>query len=491
MTATIMQILDIGIVNVALPEIQGNFSTTPDQISWVVTSYLIASAIFMPLTGYFTDKFGQKRFFFYSVLGFTLASMLCGLSLNLNQLVFFRLLQGILGAALVPLSQAILLNVHPKKDHGKAMAIWGAGVMIGPILGPTLGGYLTELLSWRWAFYINAPIGSFCLFLIWKELPDSEQKARTLDWPSLICLACTIGSIQFILDRGNQNDWFQSNTIQIMSLFAIAGFCGYFFLSFFRKSIKPIFSVELFKDHNFLFACLMMAIMGLGLFGTVLIQTLMLQNLLGYPPHLAGLTLAPRGLASMISMIFVGKFSTRIEPKILIATGILLNLFGTHLCTHFSLNVDLFWIVVPTLIQGLGLGLVVVPLSTLALSTLSPHLRSEGAGLFSLMRTFGLSMGASIAITILTRNTQILWEQMRGSINPFNPELYIYLQRLNLTPTEPLATAVLAREVLKQASMISTLDVFVTITWSFAAILPLTLLLKSSNLKEQPLLMES
>lgn len=479
MLATIMQILDISIVNVSLPNMQGAFSATPDQISWVITSYLVASAILMPLTGYFTQTLGQKPFLTIAVTGFTLTSILCGISTSLDQIVLFRLLQGIFGASLVPLSQAILLDIYPKHEHGRAMALWGAGVMVGPILGPTLGGYLTEMFSWRWAFYINVPIGTLCLFLIATTLPNTERTTKILDWPTLICMACAVGGFQFVLDRGNESDWFESMTILSVFLLGLFATIGYIILSTFRKNTQPLFSTALFRDSNFVFASIMIAMMGLGLFGTIIIQTLMLQNLLDYPAHLAGLTVAPRGLASMFTMIFVGKIAHRIEAKPLILAGLLFNVVGTYLCTHFSLDISPVEIIIPNLIQGVGLGLVFAPLSTLALSTLPLSLRSEGAGLFSLTRTFGLSIGTSIAITILTRNTQTAWNQIRGAINPFNVELYTYLNKLNLNPTEPLSTAIISQEVYKQASMIAVLDVFIVITYSFAAIIPLALLLKS------------
>jgi DHA2 family multidrug resistance protein len=480
MSATVMQVLDTTIVNVALPDMQGTFSAAPDQISWILTSYLVSSAIFMPLTGFFTDRIGRKRYLFGSILGFTLTSALCGVSLNLQQMIICRLLQGICGAALVPLSQAIMMDTYPIEERNKAMAIWGIGVMVGPILGPTLGGYLTDAFNWRWTFYINVPTGIFSLFLAWKVIPDSKKKSCSLDWTSLLCIAIAIGGTQYVLDRGNQDDWFEARSIKIITAFAAMGLIGYLFLSFFRKKIKPIFDPELFQNRNFVISCLMISVMGLGLFGSLVLQGLMLENLFGYPTFTIGLMMAPRGIASMVAMMLVGKFF-HTNPKALILFGIILNAIGIHLCTLYNLDISPGWVVVPSLIQGLGIGFTMVPLSTIALSTLPPHLLPAGAGLFSLMRTFGFSIGISTVATILTRHTQTAWNHLIGFLNPFNPAVLQYLQSFGLKPTSPLSAALLAHEVSRQAQMLAVIDVFIMIGWSFFAIFPMIFLLKISK----------
>lgn len=479
MAATIMQVLDTTIVNVALPDMQGTFSASPDQISWVLTTYLVSSAIFMPLTGFFTDRLGRKRYLFLSILGFTLASTLCGIAQDLNQIVIFRLLQGIFGAALVPLSQAIMVDTYPAPERGKAMAIWGMGIMLGPILGPTLGGYLTENLNWRWTFYINVPVGMLSLFMAWKVIPDTAIKPRSLDWISLSCIALAIGATQYVLDRGDQDDWFESNSIKIITLCAVGGFISYILLSLFRKSVKPIFEVELFQNRNFVACCIIITAMGLGLFGSMVIQAIMLQSLFHYPAFTTGLVMAPRGVTSMISMMLVGKFSNRISPRIFITIGLLLNMIALYIGTYYNLSISPRWVILPGLIQGLGIGLVILPLSTVALSTLEPRLITEGAGLFSLMRTFGFSLGISAVTTILTRHTQIAWNILSGFLTPFHPAVQYYLYPLHLKPNEPLAAILLAQELAKQAQMMAIVDIYVMITWSFVCMVPLTLLLKS------------
>ncbi len=486
MAATVMQVLDTTIVNVALPDMQGTFAATPDQISWVLTSYLVASAIFMPLTGFFSDRLGRKKYLFISILGFTISSALCGAAFDLNLMVIFRLLQGIFGAALVPLSQAILMDTYPPEERGKAMAIWGIGIMVGPILGPTLGGYLTDTLNWRWTFYINVPVGILSLLLAWKVVPDTSLKERKLEWISLSCIAMAIGTTQYVLDRGNQKDWFESTQIQFFSLLAAISFLGYLLLSIFRKSVKPIFETNLFEDRNFVAACLIMMAMGMGLFGSMVLQALMLQNLFDYPTFTTGLVMAPRGIASMFAMILVGKFGKKISPQLFISVGLALNLIACFICTQYNLNISPGWVIGPSIIQGFGIGFVMIPLSTIALSTLPPRLIAEGAGLFSLMRTFGFSIGISAVATILTRHTQAAWQHLGGFIQPFRTAVYTYLNPLHVQPTDPEAALLFAHEIAVQAQMIAIVDVYIAMTLSFVLMFPLVLLLKRAE-KQVPL----
>jgi len=483
MAATVMQVLDTTIVNVALPNMQGTFSATPDQISWVLTSYLVASAIFMPLTGFFSDILGRKHYLALSIFGFTLTSAFCGLALDLEQIVLFRLMQGIFGAALVPLSQAILIDTYPPEDRGKAMAIWGVGVMVGPILGPTLGGYLTEVLSWRWTFYINVPVGILSLFMAWQVVPQTAKKERNLNWLSLILMATAIGATQYALDRGNQADWFEATSIKIAFFLALSGLIGYLFLSIYQKNIKPIFEVDLFKDRNFVTSSLMMSAMGLGLFGSMVIQSLMLEGLFDYPTFTTGLTMAPRGIASMFSMLFVGKLANKVRPQWFIGIGLCCNAIATYFGTWYNLDMSMFWVVIPSIIQGFGIGLVMIPLSTVALATLPPRLIAEGAGFFSLMRTFGFSLGISIVTTILTRHTQVAWDHLNGFLNPFNSALHAYLKPLGLKASDPKAALILAGELGNQAQMLAIVDIYIFITWSFLFMFPLILLFRAPSRK--------
>ncbi|MGD2171202.1 MAG: DHA2 family efflux MFS transporter permease subunit [Gammaproteobacteria bacterium] len=480
MTATVMQVLDTTIVNVALPHMQGELSATPDQISWVITSYLVSSGIFMVLTGYFTSRFGQKRFLLISIIGFVVASALCGLSSNLSEIVLFRLLQGVSGAALVPMSQSIMVATFPQEDRGKAMAIWGMGVMVGPILGPTLGGWLTEFISWRWTFFINVPVGLLSAALVLRYIPDTEKKARDMDWMGLTLVALGVAGLQFVLDRGAQEDWFSSPLIQFSTYLSVVGFSG-FLLHIRSYQGHPLFSPAIFTDRNFVVASLLMAFLGLGLFGSMILQPLMLEGLLGYPTLTTGLTLAPRGLASMFSMMLVGRLINRYDPRLLIVAGIAIFGVGSYMTTQYSLQLSMTWVIAPMILQGMGLGMVFIPLSTLAFSTLPQQYSAEAAGMYSLLRTIGSGIGVSVVVSVLTRHAQVAWNNVGGHVQPFNAALAPYLSRLGMNEHSPQAAAVLTRELARQSQMIGFLDAYIFVTVAFCAMLPLVFMMRNSS----------
>lgn len=476
MSATVMQALDTTIVNVALPHMQGDLSATPKQITWILTSYLVASGIFMPLTGFFTDRFGQKRYLLYSIAGFVLSSALCGIATGLHEMVAFRLLQGVFGAALVPLSQAIMIQTFPPHERGRAMAIWGIGVMVGPIMGPTLGGYLTEIINWRWTFFINLPVGVLSLLLAWHSAPDSPRKTRVMDWFGLAYLALAFCALQFILDYGNQEDWFQSYKIQLAAVLSVAGFATLIYHSVTTKG-PVLFHLGIFRDRNFATSTLLMSLFGLGLFGAMVLQPMMLENLLGYPAFTTGLLMAPRGLASMISMMVVGRIIGRFQPRILVTIGLVLGMIGSWSMTRYSIYTGTWSLVWPVIIQGFGLGLIFVPLSTVAFATLPRESSAEAAGLYSLTRTIGSSIGISVVATMMTREAQVAWNQLGGHINPYNPAVSNYLARTGLHLTDPHAIALLTHELARQAQMQGMIDAFVLVAWSFVIMLPFALLL--------------
>ena len=480
MAATVMQVLDTTIVNVALPHMQGQLSATPDQISWVLTSYMVSSGIFMPLTGYFTHRFGQKKFLFASITGFVVASVLCGLSTNLSEIVSFRLLQGISGAALVPLSQSIMVATFPPHERGKAMAIWGIGVMVGPILGPTLGGWLTEFMSWRWTFFINLPVGILSGLLVLRYIPDTPRSERNMDWLGLTLMALGVAGLQYVLDRGAQDDWFNSPVIQFASYLSIVGFIGFFLHTLSHKG-HALFSPEIFTDRNFVTASLLMAFLGLGLFGSMLLQPLMLEGLMDYPTLTTGLTLAPRGIASMLSMMLVGRLINRIDPRWLIIVGIVIFTVGSYQTTQYSLVMGIWKVIVPMIMQGMGLGMVFIPLSTLAFSTLAPRFSAEAAGMYSLLRTIGSGIGVSVVATVLTSHAQVAWHNLGGQLQPFNPALGPYLNHLGLNPSTPQAAVVLVKELARQAQMIGFLDAYIFVTFAFAAMTPLVFIMKNTH----------
>ena len=480
MAATVMQVLDTTIVNVALPHMQGQLSATPDQISWVLTSYMVSSGIFMPLTGYFTHRFGQKKFLFASITGFVVASVLCGLSTNLSEIVSFRLLQGISGAALVPLSQSIMVATFPQHERGKAMAIWGIGVMVGPILGPTLGGWLTEFMSWRWTFFINLPVGILSGLLVLRYIPDTPRSERNMDWLGLTLMALGVAGLQYVLDRGAQDDWFNSPAIQFASYLSMVGFVGFALHTRSHKG-HALFSPEIFTDRNFVTASCLMAFLGLGLFGSMLLQPLMLEGLMDYPTLTTGLTLAPRGIASMLSMMLVGRLINRIDPRWLIIAGILIFTLGSYQTTQYSLVMGIWKVIVPMIMQGMGLGMVFIPLSTLAFSTLPPRFSAEAAGMYSLLRTIGSGIGVSVVATVLTSHAQIAWHNLGGQLQPFNPALGPYLNQLGMDLATPQAAVVLVKELARQAQMIGFLDAYIFVTFAFAAMTPLVFIMKNTH----------
>jgi DHA2 family multidrug resistance protein len=479
MSATVMQVLDTTIVNVALPQMQGNLGTTSDQISWVLTSYLVASAIFMPLTGYLTDRLGRRRYLLYSIGGFVLASMLCGLARNLSEIVAFRLLQGVFGAALVPLSQAIMTEVFPHEERGRAMAIWGMGVMIGPIAGPTLGGWLTDAFDWRWTFFINLPVGLLSLLLS-RNVPDTPRRPRSIDWPGLALLSLAIGGLQFVLDRGNTEDWYSSRLITAMTAASVIGLAGFALRSMWSRQ-KPLFDLHIFRDGNFAAASFVVTALGLAMYGAMVIQPLMLEGLFEYPTLSTGLIMAPRGLASMVSMMIVGRLVSRVDSRLLIGCGIIIGAVGTWLCTGYTLDTSPAWFIWPVLLQGLGLGMIWVPLSTLAMSTLLPGQAAEAAGLYSLLRTIGSSIGIAVITTYYTRDTQAAWNHLSGFFNIDNAALWDYLRALGRSAADPTSASLLARELDRQAHMVAIVDVYWLITFSFLAMLPLVLLLRRRN----------
>lgn len=405
MLATVMQALDTTIANVALPHMQGSLGATQDQISWVLTSYIVAAAIAMPLTGFVSERIGRKRLFTWSVAGFTVTSMLCGAAQNLEQIVVFRLLQGICGAALVPLSQAVMLDTHPREKHGSAMALWGVGVMIGPILGPFLGGWLTEYYNWRWVFYINVPFGIFTWLALTAFLDETPtNRLRAFDLTGFALLALSIGALQMMLDRGELLDWFNSREIVVEAL--LSGLAFYLFVVHIFTRSQPFIEPALFRDRNFSIGLFFIFIVGIVLLATIALLPPFMQNLMGYSVMDVGSLLAPRGIGTMTAMVLVGRLTGRVDPRKLIFFGLSLVAFSLWEMTFYTGLTSAFEIVRNGVIQGFGLGFVFVPLSTVTFATLAPRYRNEGTALFSLMRNIGSSIGISVVVTYLAQRAQ-------------------------------------------------------------------------------------
>jgi DHA2 family multidrug resistance protein len=480
MSATLIQVLDTTIVNVALPHMAGELGASTDQISWVLTSYLVSSAIVMPLTGYFADIVGRKRFLLISITGFVIASALCGIAQNLVEIVAFRLLQGVFGASLVPLSQAIMGDAYPLHERGKAMAIWGLGVMVGPVLGPTLGGWLTEVASWRWTFYINVPVGALSLFLASAYVRETGKRERRMDWTGLALLGTGIAGLQYMLDRGTQQDWFAAVDIRVATAMAVVGIVGFVLWSLSRGG-RALFDVRIFEDRNFAVACIAMAALGLGLFGGMVLQPILLENLLEYPIVTTGLVMAPRGLATAVAMIIVGRLVSRMDARAIVAAGMVVSAFASWAMTRWSLEVSVWAIIWPGLLQGFGLGLIFVPLSTIAYLTLPRSRMAEAAGIYSLVRTIGASVGISIVTTLMSHQSQVSWNELGANITRFNPAVIAYLRSLHLAPTDPHGLAIIAGQVAQQSLMSAMLDAFKLTAWSFVLMLPLVVVMRAGR----------
>ncbi len=478
MSATMMQMLDTTIVNVALPQMQGQLGATSAEISWVLTSYIVAATAFVPLTGYFTDRLGQRKYLVYATGGFVIASTLCGLSNSLTEIVAFRIAQGVAGAALAPLSQAIMTSLYPPEERGKAMALWGMGVIMGPVLGPTLGGYLTEIFSWRWTFFINIPVGIISILLTLRYLPDSPKRERTMDWTGFVLLALAVGALQFVLDRGNRVDWFAAHEIVIATMLCVFSL-GLFLKHALRGCEHPIFDPRLFLNANFTLASLTATALSLGIFASMMLQPILMESMLGYPVSTTGLLMAPRGLAVGIGMFVVGRLSGKVDLRLLVFSGMAFSFVGSFAMTKYTLGVDMWALTWPGLLQGIGIALIMVPLNVHAYSTLTPAKMPEAAGMNTLIRNLGSSIGISVAATMFVRYTQQSWQQLGGYVNPFNPAVQEYLSRLNLTPESPMAAPLLAREVAIQASMAAMSKVYWLIALVGVILIPVVFMLRT------------
>jgi len=477
--AVLMVILDMTVVNVALPHMMGALGATPDQITWVLTSYIVAEAIVIPTSGFLAARFGRKRVIFVSVAGFVVASMLCGQAQTLAQMVIFRLLQGAFGASVVPLSQAIMVDTFEARNRGKAMAIWGIGILLGPIMGPTVGGFITDHLGWRWVYYINVPIGLVNLAMILVFLKQTPKSSAVADWIGALLLAVGVGSLQMLLDRGNGDGWLQSNFI--IALIFVSTFCLVAFAVRSYKRSDAILKLSLLRDHNLSTATFMIMAFGVGMLSTIALQPLFLEHLLGYPASTAGLVMAPRGIAVAMGMVFVATTINRFEPRWLVLIGLTLASAGTYATTWYNLDVDVFWIIAPGIVQGLGMGMIFVPLSTLAYQTLPQDATDQAAGIFNLARTIGGSIGIAIAATVLTRASHSNWQTLGAGIDPYNPALAQWQDATGLTVPDPSAMQVLALELSRQATMIGFLEAFGFVTLSFLLLIPLVLLLKKQG----------
>ena len=480
MLATIIQTLDTTIANVALPYMQGSMAASQEEINWVLTSYIVAAAIMTAPTGYLAGRFGRTRFFVVSIGGFTLASVLCGLSQSLDQIVIFRILQGIFGAALVPLSQATLLDIYPLEQRGFAMALWTMGALLGPILGPTLGGWLTENYNWRWVFYINVPIGIIAMLGLFALLKETTHgKLVRLDWIGFGALSLAIGAFQTMLDRGETVDWFSSREILIEAL--LAGFGFYIFLVQSSLAPKPFLSPRLFTDRNFVIGCIFMFILGLILFATMALLAPYLQTLLNYPVETAGLLMAPRGVGSMLAALTCGRLVRTIGARSLVGIGFIISAYALYAMTLWTPAISAWTIINTGFIQGIGSSCIAVPLATVAFATLPSELRAEGTGIFSLVRNLGSSIGISVTAALLETNTQVNHAIISEAVTPFARILQTGAASKFWDPLSIGGAQALNEEITRQASIIGYVDDFKLMLVLAIIALPLVLLIRPST----------
>jgi MFS transporter, DHA2 family, multidrug resistance protein len=478
MLATFMQGVDTTIANVALPHMQGSLSASQDQIAWVVTSYIVAAAIMTPLTGWLAGRFGIKYVFLISVAGFTLASALCGAATSLAQLVIYRLLQGVCGAALVPLSQAVLLQINPPHRHAHAMSVWGMGVILGPIIGPALGGWLTDDYNWRWVFYINLPVGVLASIGILIFIHETRHAHREgFDFFGFATLSLAIGALQMMLDRGELKDWFGSTEIWIET--TIAGLAFYLFIVHTATATSRSFlNRDLLKDANCVVGTLMMFLIGMPLYGTMTLLPTMLQDLMNYPVITTGLVTAPRGIGTMIAMFLVARLIGRVDIRLIILTGLLVTVVSMWQMTGFSLYMGMGPIISSGILQGFGLGFVFTPLSTVTFSTLPRSILTQGTAIFSLMRNIGGSIGISIVVALLAQNTQIVHSRLVEHLRPDNPLAQAPYLALPFSLTAPSGVAALNAEATRQAAMVAYIDDFKLMMTMVIIGLPLLMLLR-------------
>ncbi len=455
MLATVMSSLDTTIANVALKHIQGSISASAEQITWVLTSYIVAATIMTPLTGFLADRMGRKIVLLVSIAGFTVASMLCGIADSLLEIVLFRLLQGLFGAALVPMSQAVLLDINPPEKHGSAMATWSAGAVLGPLLGPVLGGWLTDNLDWRWVFFINLPIGILAFCGVFLFLSEKKGAHKRFDVLGFVSLALAIGGFQLMLDRGPSQDWFAST--EIWTYLVVGIIALWIFAVQLATAEKPFVDRTLMADTNFVTSCVFGFFIGILIFSVLALLPPMMQNLLGYSVSFTGLVSMSRGVGSFIAMFTVGHLIGRMNIKVLLSIGLAASAFGLWIMTQFSLAMDTHLIIVSGFLSGIGTGLIFVPLSTIAFATVKPQYRAEGAGLFTLIRNFGSAAGISIMQARFVSGVEVHHAKLVEHARPDNPLFQAYAS-LAFATTEAMTR--LDATITRQASMLAYVDDF-------------------------------
>lgn len=475
--ATLMQTLDSTIANVALPYMQGTFSSTLDQVTWVLTSYIVASAVMTAPVGWLSARFGRKRVFVICLGGFTFSSVLCGFATTLEQMVVYRVMQGATGAALVPLSQAVMMDMYPMSERGKAMAMWGMGVMVGPIIGPTLGGYLTDAFDWRYCFFINLPFGLAAMLGLGLFLRDrATDFALRFDWIGFTVLAIGLGALQLMLDRGAHKDWFESTEIVFYAV--IAGLAFYLFIVHVLLAPSPLLPPGIFLDRNFSIGLATMFMIGAVLVASVAILAPYLQSMAGYSAWDTGLLLAPRGAGVMLAMLIAGRIVDRYDPRAMMLGGIFLLSLSLWQMSRWTPDVAPFDLVFSTTLQGAGMGFIFIPLQVIAFATLPARYRTDGAALFSLIRNIGSAIGVSIVATMLTAASQTMHAQISETLTPFNRMAQTGGAYMFWNLANPRGRAALDSEIGRQALIAAYANDFLFMFWLAAPAALLVLFMK-------------
>lgn len=488
MLPTLIEIVDTSVVNVALDHIRGSLSAGIDESTWAITSYLVSNAIIIPMTGWLSRILGRKRYLIFSITLFTVSSFLCGSSWNLQSLVFFRILQGIGGGALQPLSQSILLETFPPHQHGMAMAIFGIGIMFGPIIGPLLGGWITDNWSWHWIFYINVPIGIISILMTMFFIADPPYIKRMkmkIDYWGLAFLAVGLGCLQIVLDKGEREDWFQSGFIVTLSIISAISLILFIIVEIFAE--HPVVNLRVFKNMSFSTGNVVMFFAFFNLFGSIVLLPIYLQTLMGYTATLSGLVLGPGGIATMASLVIAGRLTSKINPKWILASGIIISAYSTHLMSKFNLYADFITVAWPRVVLGLGMGFLFIPLTTLTMSGIKKEDMGNATAIYNLLRNLGGSFGVAFVTTILSRHGQLHQFYLVEHLTPFDRAYQMAVhhgsQMLQYRGFEGSLSeygglAMIYRQLLRQVTMMSFNDAFYLISIIMVCILPLLLLMK-------------
>jgi MFS transporter, DHA2 family, multidrug resistance protein len=490
MLPMLMVVLDTSVVNVSLDHIRGSLSAGIDEATWSITAYLAANAVIIPMTGWISRLIGRKRYLLFSIIMFTVSSFLCGVSWSIESLIVFRIIQGLTGGAMPPLSQAILLESFPPQQYGIAMAIFGIGVSFGPIIGPVLGGWITDVLTWHWVFFINIPIGVVSVIMatfVIVDPPYMKGMRMKIDYRGLILLALGVGCLQLLLDRGQRYDWFNSNTMITLAL--IAAFSLALFVALERYAERPIVDLSVFRNYSYTIGNIAMFVFMANLFGTLVLLPIYLQTLMGYTATLAGLVLAPGGVANLLTMPVVGRFLHRFNPKGFVIIGILLTAYSTLLMAGFTLGVDFATVLWPRIFMGVGMGMLFIPLTTLTIAGIKKEDMGNATALYNLIRNIGGSIGIAIVTTMVSRRSQFHQSRLVENLTPYDSMYALrsrqgadLLQQSGIDPSSAghSGLGIMYENMIRQASMLSFADVFYMLAWMMILLIPLVLFMKKT-----------